>query len=188
MPARASPASCSTICATPCSRQVGQNAAQRLAGQVFRHIHRLSLRFHLERRTGIADQGRRARDQEHRHDALFPAVQHRPDDHRAGRDLRHLLDQVRPGPGRRDAGDRRHLYRLHPLRHRLALAAAARDERGRQPRDRPRRRLAAQLRDGQIFRRRGARGEALRRGHRRTSPAPPSATKRRWPGSTSASR
>jgi ATP-binding cassette subfamily B protein len=32
--------------------KVGQDAARQLAGQVFRHIHSLSLRFHLERRTG----------------------------------------------------------------------------------------------------------------------------------------
>ena len=32
--------------------KVGQNAARRLAARVFRHIHSLSLRFHLERRTG----------------------------------------------------------------------------------------------------------------------------------------
>src|SRR3954465_435935 len=32
--------------------RVGQDAARRLAETVFRHIHRLSLRFHLERRTG----------------------------------------------------------------------------------------------------------------------------------------
>ena len=32
--------------------RVGQDAARRLAGRVFRHIHALSLRFHLERRTG----------------------------------------------------------------------------------------------------------------------------------------
>ncbi|MEO7240148.1 MAG: ABC transporter ATP-binding protein/permease [Sphingomicrobium sp.] len=32
--------------------KVGQSAARALAGQVFRHVHRLSLRFHLERRTG----------------------------------------------------------------------------------------------------------------------------------------
>ncbi|MES2120005.1 MAG: ABC transporter ATP-binding protein/permease [Pseudomonadota bacterium] len=32
--------------------KVGQDAARRLSGQVFRHIHDLSLRFHLERRTG----------------------------------------------------------------------------------------------------------------------------------------
>src|SRR3954451_645203 len=32
--------------------KVGQDAARRLAGKVFRHIHELSLRFPLERRTG----------------------------------------------------------------------------------------------------------------------------------------
>jgi len=32
--------------------KVGQRAARVLAGQVFRHVHDLSLRFHLERRTG----------------------------------------------------------------------------------------------------------------------------------------
>ncbi|MES2903353.1 MAG: ABC transporter ATP-binding protein/permease [Pseudomonadota bacterium] len=32
--------------------KVGQDAARRLAARVFRHIHNLSLRFHLERRTG----------------------------------------------------------------------------------------------------------------------------------------
>jgi len=32
--------------------KVGQNAARRLAARVFRHVHNLSLRFHLERRTG----------------------------------------------------------------------------------------------------------------------------------------
>ena len=32
--------------------KVGQDAARRLSGRVFRHIHDLSLRFHLERRTG----------------------------------------------------------------------------------------------------------------------------------------
>ena len=32
--------------------KVGQDAARRLAARVFRHIHSLSLRFHLERRTG----------------------------------------------------------------------------------------------------------------------------------------
>jgi len=32
--------------------KVGQSAARRLSARVFRHIHALSLRFHLERRTG----------------------------------------------------------------------------------------------------------------------------------------
>src|SRR3569623_278258 len=32
--------------------RVGQEAARKLAMEVFAHLHRLSLRFHLERRTG----------------------------------------------------------------------------------------------------------------------------------------
>ena len=32
--------------------KVGQNAVRRLANQTFQHLHELSLRFHLERRTG----------------------------------------------------------------------------------------------------------------------------------------
>eukprot|EP01035_Chromulina_nebulosa_P038669 gene38669-52242_t len=32
--------------------RVGQEATRRLASTVFRHLHQLSLRFHLERRTG----------------------------------------------------------------------------------------------------------------------------------------
>jgi len=32
--------------------RVGQDAARRLSGDVFGHLHKLSLRFHLERRTG----------------------------------------------------------------------------------------------------------------------------------------
>src|SRR5688572_4688398 len=32
--------------------KVGQNAARRLSARVFRHVHNLSMRFHLERRTG----------------------------------------------------------------------------------------------------------------------------------------
>ena len=39
-------------CATPCSRSVGQYAVRQLAYQTFVHMHDLSLRFHLERRTG----------------------------------------------------------------------------------------------------------------------------------------
>ena len=32
--------------------EVGQNAVRELNNRTFRHLHRLSLRFHLERRTG----------------------------------------------------------------------------------------------------------------------------------------
>ena len=110
----------------------------------------------------LPDQDRRARHEEHRHDALFPAVQHRADADRAHRHLHHLLRQVRRRAGRGNAGHRRHLHRLHAEGDRLARADPAPDERCRQQGDRPRGRLAAQLRDGQIFRRRGARGGALR--------------------------
>ena len=125
--------------------KVGQNAARRLAARVFRHIHSLSPALPPRAANRQPDQDRRARHQEHRHDALFPAVQHRPDGHRAGRDLRHLLHQVRGRAGRGDAGDRRALYRLHPQGDRLAHPSAARDERGRQPGDRPRGRQPAEL-------------------------------------------
>ena len=122
--------------------KVGQDAARRLAGKVFRHVHDLSLRFHLERRTGSLTKIVERGNQEHRHDALLHPVQHRSDRDRAGRHLRHLLREVRRRPGRRDACHRCHLHRLHPLGDRLALRHSAADERGRQPRDRPRRRFA----------------------------------------------
>ena len=138
--------------------KVGQGAARRLSRQVFRHIHDLSLRFHLERRTGSLDQDRRARNEEHRHDALLPPLQHCPDGHRAGRDLRHLLRQIRRRTGRRDPCNGGDLHRLHAQGHGLARADPARHERGRQQGDRPRGRFPAQLRDRQIFRCRGARG------------------------------
>ncbi|WP_038281867.1 ABCB family ABC transporter ATP-binding protein/permease [Pacificimonas flava] len=47
--------------------RVGQGAAAQLADDVFRHMHRLSLRFHLERRTGaltrIIERGTKSIDQ-----------------------------------------------------------------------------------------------------------------------------
>ncbi len=42
----------SSSCATCCSPRVGQHAVRKLALQTFEHLHRLSLRFHLARRTG----------------------------------------------------------------------------------------------------------------------------------------
>ncbi len=104
--------------------RVGQDATRRLASDVFRHLHRLSLRFHLERRTGRGHQGDRARHQEHRFDALFPAVQHRPDDPRAGAGDLDLLDALRLRPGGGDLRDGGDLYRLHALGDRLARQAA----------------------------------------------------------------
>ena len=42
----------SIISATPCSPAVGQHAVRGLANRAFVHLHNLSLRFHLQRRTG----------------------------------------------------------------------------------------------------------------------------------------
>ena len=82
--------------------RVGQDAARRLAETVFRHLHDLSLRFHLERRTGavtkIVERGTKSIDMM----LYFLLFNIAPTVHRAGRDLRHLLGQVRPRPGRRD--------------------------------------------------------------------------------------
>ncbi len=44
--------SASTSCATRSSHSVGQYAVRQLAYRTFVHMHELSLRFHLERRTG----------------------------------------------------------------------------------------------------------------------------------------
>ena len=138
--------------------RVGQDATRRLAESVFRHLHDLSLRFHLERRTGaltkIVERGTKSIDMM----LYFLLFNIAPTIDRAGRDLHHLRGQVRLGAGRRDAGDGRALHRLHPLRSPNGAPSCARDERARQPGDRPRGRFAAQLRDGQIFQRRGARG------------------------------
>ena len=136
--------------------KVGQNAARRLARQVFRHIHDLSLRFHLERRTGsltkIVERGTKSIDMM----------------------LYFLLFNIAPtlieltaicviffvkfgaGPRRRDTRDRCDLHHLHEAGDRLARAAPAPNERCRQQGHRARGRLAPQLRNGQIFRRRGA--------------------------------
>ena len=147
--------------------KVGQDAARRLAGKVFRHVHDLSLRFHLERRTGsltkIVERGTKSIDMM-LYFILFniaPTVIEL-----AGICV---IFYVKFGAGLVAAT--------------LAIVAiyiaftrwvtdwrsrhSAADERGRQSRDRPRRRFASQLRDGEIFRRRGPRGEALRGGGRR---------------------
>ena len=133
-------------------------------------------------------QDRRARHQEHRHDALFPPLQHRADHpparHRAGP----VLGEVRPRPGRRDRDDGRGLYPLHADGHRLADQAARPDERSRHRRGGARGRQPAQLRDGQIFRRRGARGGSATAAPSAAMPTPRSRTRPASPGSISASR
>ncbi len=109
-------------------------------------------------------QDRRTRLEVDQHDDLLPAVQHRPD---RGRDAGRggdLLRQVRLGDRARDRGDGGILYLGHPHDHRMAHQAARADERPRRAGARARGRLAAQLRDGEVLRRREARAAALRLG------------------------
>ncbi len=107
------------------------------------------------------DQSGRARDQEHRFDALFPVVQHRADDPRTCAGAADLRQQVRHVAGRIDAGDGGQLYRLYPLGHGLAGQAARGDERPRYRGGGACGRFAAEFRNGQIFQCRGAGGESL---------------------------
>ena len=146
--------------------KVGQSAARRLSARVFRHIHSLSLRFHLERRTGsltkVVERGTKSIDMM----------------------LYFLLFNIAPTIIELVATCVIFFVKFGGLLvvatlvmvvayivftridHRVAHQAPARDERRRQPGDRARGRQPAQLRNGQIFRRRGARGQALRRRHR----------------------
>ena len=143
--------------------RVMARVSRKVTLQVFRHLHALSLRFHLARRTGGV-----ARDVE-----------------RGGTAISDLLDWtlytivptilevvlVTDGAGvglrlglRGDhAGDAGGVHRVHLRDHRMAHALLPRRGRGRHPRQRARGGFAAQLRDRQVLRQRGARGAPLRR-------------------------
>ena len=138
--------------------KVGQDAARRLAGQVFRHVHDLSLRFHLERRTGsltkIVERGTKSIDM-----MLYFLL------FNIGPTLIELTAAciiffVKFGAGLVAATLAMivALYRIHAPGDRMARTASAADERRRQQGDRSRGRQPAELRNSQIFRRRGARG------------------------------
>ena len=128
-----------------------------------------------------SDQGDRARDQEHRHDALFHAVQYCPHSDPAGRGRGDLLPQFRLAAGRIDRAGGGRLYLGDPGNHRMADQAARTDEPARRAGAGPGGRFAAQLRDGEILQRGGARGSPLcpghpglcpRRGEEREQPGP----------------
>ena len=186
--ARGSAACWPTICATPCSRRSGSMRRGGWRRGCSATSTTLSLRFHLERRTGsltkIVERGTKSIDMM----------------------LYFLLFNIAPtlielaaicviffvkfGAGLVAATLA--IVAVYIVFTRKVTdwraQAAARDERGRQPGDRPRRRQPAQLRNGQIFRRRGARGASATT--RRSAPSPSAAVKQRGlrsPGSTSAS-
>ena len=129
--------------------------------QVFRHVHDLSLRFHLERRTGsltkIVERGTKSIDMM----LYFILFNIAPTVIELAAIC--IIFWVKFGAGLVAAtlAMVAALHHLHPQGDRLARANPATDERSRQQCHRPCRRQSAELRDGQIFRRRRARGQAL---------------------------
>ncbi len=142
-----------------------EGTARSISLQVFRHLHALSLRFHLERQTGgmtrDIERGTRA---VHSLISYF-ALQHLPDADRGRRWCSSLLavkfDAWFAGITLARAGA---LHRLH----RHASPSGARSSGAQMneldsTRAVARHRRAAQLRDGQVLQQRGLRGPPLRR-------------------------
>ena len=138
----------------------------------------LSLRFHLERKTGgltrILERGRNAIETIVR----MLLLQLLPTIRRGGAGRLGAAVSLRLALRRRRSADRRALCRLHLLRDRVAHRHSPQDERQRQRRQRQGDRFAAELRNRQILLRRGARSQALRsldgalRGGERHGPTP----------------
>ena len=106
---------------------------------------------------------RRARHRRHRVPAVVHAVQRRADDVRDPRSSARSCGGSTTGPSPPSRLTTIvALHRLHLLGDRLAGALSPRDERAQQRGQHQGGRQPAQLRDGQIFRQRGARGRALR--------------------------
>ena len=114
MPPRASAACCSTICATPSSSGSARTRRGGSPSTVFRHLHDLSLRFHLERRTGaltkIVERGTKSIDMM----LYFLLFNIAPTLIELAAIC--IIFWVKFGPGlvAATAGDGRALYRLHP--------------------------------------------------------------------------
>ena len=142
--------------------KVAMHAVRRLALTTFEHMHRLSLRFHLERKTGgltrVLERGRLGIENITRMTLMtfvptiveFALV--------LGVcawsfDWRYVADR---------AGDDRALPLVHGAGHRLAHPDPPHHERERHRGQHQGHRQPAQLRDRQILRRRAARGAALR--------------------------
>ena len=160
-----SSASCSSASAsfaTRCLPRVGQYAVRILAFRTFVHLHELSLRFHLERRTGglsrVIERGVKGIETIVRFTMLATAPT--------------ILEfALTAGIFAFAYGwlyvvvDRRHrlaLHLVHGAGEQLAHFDPPRDERVRHRGQHQGDRLAAQLRDRQIFQQRGHGGRALR--------------------------
>ena len=167
--------------------KVGQRAVRRVALSAFRHVHALSLRFHLERRTGglarAVERGT-AGIEFLLSFMLFNVV---PTVFEIAARLRDPVAALRLDLCRRHAGDDRRSTSASPsavtdwrIRFRREMNDAqqrSQHQGGRQP---------AQLRDGQVFRQRGARGASATTARSRPMSAPRSRARRRWRCSMSA--
>ena len=131
--------------------QVGQHAVRQLAYKTFVHMHNLSLRFHLERRTGglsrVIERGTKGIETIVRFTILNTA----PDYTGVRADRRHFRGRLWLGlcPRHRSHGVALHL--VHREGERLAHLDTPGDEQLRHRRQYEGDRLAAEFRDGQIF-------------------------------------
>ena len=145
--------------------KVAMHAVRRLALITFEHMHLLSLRFHLERKTGgltrVLERGRNGIETIVR----MVILQLVPTIVELALIVGVLLVDVRLALRADHRRHRRALHDVHLLRDRVAHRHSPQDERQRHRRQHQGDRLAAQLRDGEVFRRRGARGEPLRPHH-----------------------
>ena len=153
--------------------KVAMHAVRRLAILTFEHMHLLSLRFHLERKTGgltrVLERGRNAIETIVR----MVILQLLPTIVEVALIAGVLLYQFDWRYVVAIARHRRALHVVHLHRDRVAHLDPPPHERQRHRRQHQGDRLAAQLRDGQVFRRRGARGA--------------SATTARWSATSDAS-
>ena len=167
---------------------VGQHAVRKLALQTFQHLHRLSLRFHLARRTGglsrVIERGTKGIETIVRFTMLNTAptlVEFVITGDDLHRDVRRQLPRR---AGRHDLA----LPLLHHQGLELAHLDPPRHERERHRRQLQGDRQPAQLRDGEVLRQRGDGGRPLRRVDGEATSARRSASGPRSASSTSARR
>ena len=131
--------SASTSCATRCSPASANMRCAMLAFRTFVHMHELSLRFHLERRTGglsrIIERGTKGIETIVR----FTMLQHGADHPRIRADGRHLRLRLWLALCGRRRGHRLALHLVHGPGQRLAHLDPPRDERAATPTPTPRR-------------------------------------------------
>ena len=100
--------------------KVAMNAVRRLAFLTFEHMHLLSLRFHLERKTGGLTRAARARPQRHREHRAHVAAAADADHRRGGAGRLGRCCPLRLALSDRGPADDRALCRLHLPCHRMA--------------------------------------------------------------------